>query len=272
MERITDKISNSRIIETTGDHSSFKLLEGNRDVVQARVNKIKESILKVGYVTSPIIVNEKMEVIDGQGRLEALKQLGRPVDYIVVPGASIKECISLNLHNTSWGLNDFIKSYATKGNENYIRLNNLLASYPHLSLEVVGYVLFGSRITGKIYKSGKINVSESAYESAKSVLDYFNKFYPYLAKRSTFRKNYFYFALNFAYHHPEIDNNKLFDKFVDQYSLLCSPANAKQGLSIIEELYNGGKTRKKVYLVTDYEKALEDKYSWYNKKWRSETV
>lgn len=268
MNNPIDKTSVNRIIETTGNHAMFKVLDGNRDVLQPRVNKIKESILKVGYVTSPIIVNEKMEVIDGQGRLEALRQLGKPVDYIVVPGATIKECISLNLHNTSWGLNDFIKSYATKGNENYIKLNNLLDTYSNLSLEVIGYVLYGMRVAGKVYKSGNVIISDDKYESAKKVLDYFNKFYPYLSKRKSFRKNFFYFALNFAYHHPDIDNNKLFDKFVDQYSLLCSPANAKQGLSIIEELYNGGRNRKKVYLVTDYEKVLEDKYSWYNTRYK----
>ena len=42
MNNPIDKTATSRIIETTGNHASFKLPEGNRDVVQSRVNKIKE--------------------------------------------------------------------------------------------------------------------------------------------------------------------------------------------------------------------------------------
>lgn len=74
----------SNTVFRTKKYSQFKRLDSNRTVKTGRVNKIKQSIEKVGYVQSPIIVNEKMEVIDGQGRLEALKQLQIPVDYIVV--------------------------------------------------------------------------------------------------------------------------------------------------------------------------------------------
>lgn len=58
-------------IYKTDDHTLFKKLEGNRDV--RSVEKIIKSIDNVGYVLSPILVNEKYEVIDGQNRLEACK-------------------------------------------------------------------------------------------------------------------------------------------------------------------------------------------------------
>lgn len=43
----------------TKDYNMFKLLTGNRDVQRPHVEKIKQSIKNVGYITSPIIVNEK---------------------------------------------------------------------------------------------------------------------------------------------------------------------------------------------------------------------
>ena len=67
------KESKFKIYETTS-YSQFKTMEGNRAVKDGRVNKIVESINKIGYVLSPILVNEKMEVIDGQGRLSALER------------------------------------------------------------------------------------------------------------------------------------------------------------------------------------------------------
>lgn len=60
----------TNVYETT-NYSKFKKMLDNREVSPNRVQKIVKSIDQVGYVMSPIIVNEKMEVIDGQGRLAA---------------------------------------------------------------------------------------------------------------------------------------------------------------------------------------------------------
>ena len=58
----------------TEDLSIFKTLKGNREVKENRKQTLIESIDKHGYITNPIIVNERFEVIDGQGRLAACKE------------------------------------------------------------------------------------------------------------------------------------------------------------------------------------------------------
>ena len=65
-------------------------MRGNREIEESRVKKIKDSILKVGYITSPIIVNEKMEVIDGQRK-------NRGIKTIKFPGVEIAELIWYNI-------------------------------------------------------------------------------------------------------------------------------------------------------------------------------
>ena len=59
------------------DYSQFKYLGGNRDITHSK--KLLESITQNGYFNVPILVNENMEIIDGQGRFEALKMLGLPI-------------------------------------------------------------------------------------------------------------------------------------------------------------------------------------------------
>jgi len=108
-------------ILSTKDYNLFKKMVGNRPTQLFRVKKILKSIEKVGYITNPIIVNDKMEIIDGQARFEALKQLNLPIDYIIVNNAGIKECISMNTYNSNWKEMDYINSYANVGNINYIR-------------------------------------------------------------------------------------------------------------------------------------------------------
>ena len=80
----------TKIYRTT-NYGMFRRLLGNRDVTEARISKIVNRIEENGYIESPIAINEKYEVIDGQGRLEALKRLKMPVDYYVVEGAGLKQ-------------------------------------------------------------------------------------------------------------------------------------------------------------------------------------
>ena len=116
-------------VYVTKAYDKFKRLTGNRDIPEDRISKIVESIQKVGWVRNPIVVNEKMEVIDGQGRLTALQRLGLPVEYIIAEGAGTEECIQMNMNMINWKLPDFIKSYAEQGNVNYQRLLSLMQLY-----------------------------------------------------------------------------------------------------------------------------------------------
>ena len=49
------KVAEHKIF-VTDDYSQFKKLEGNRPIKDGRVNLIVESINKVGYILSPILV------------------------------------------------------------------------------------------------------------------------------------------------------------------------------------------------------------------------
>ncbi len=103
------------------DYSVFKRLPDNRDVLSKRLNKLIASMTEK-YICNPIIVNEKMEVIDGQGRFEARKEMGVPIHYIIAEGADINDCRRMNKYNTQWSKLDFAKSYASKGIADYVLL------------------------------------------------------------------------------------------------------------------------------------------------------
>ncbi len=110
----------SEIYEET-DYSVFKRLPDNREVLKDRLNKLMASISEK-YVLCPISVNENMEIIDGQGRFEACKALGKPIHYYIAPGATSEDCKRMNKYNTKWGIKDFAVSYSKSGNMNYTYL------------------------------------------------------------------------------------------------------------------------------------------------------
>lgn len=263
MENVSSRHIKDRIVQTSSDYAVFKKLKGNRSVLPNRVEKIKRSILRVGYVTNPIIVNERYEVIDGQGRLAALEQLHLPVDYIVVDGIGVEECVSLNIDQTNWKNIDYIDSYCDQGNDNYIRFKRLITEFPRLSFDVIHHAAFGTLKSDDRYKMGTVDLSEEQYLNSKEILTWLYRFCPYI-DISGRRRVYLYQALIFCYLYDGINNERLFERIADKKDFISSPSNIDQAFEVIEKIYNERlRTCNHVYLLTEYKKATAQKYSWY---------
>ena len=66
----------------TSEYEDFKFLEENRDISNNHVDRLAESIT-AGYTFPPLIVDEGMNVVDGQHRLKAHQKTGKPVQFII---------------------------------------------------------------------------------------------------------------------------------------------------------------------------------------------
>ena len=66
----------------TSDLSIFKQIDGNRVPNLQHIKRLADSIRVYGMKCNPILVNERMEVIDGQHRLMAAKEVKSFVYYI----------------------------------------------------------------------------------------------------------------------------------------------------------------------------------------------
>ena len=215
------KTSEHTIYETR-NYSDFKSMEGNRAVKDGRVNKIVESINKVGYILSPILVNEKMEVIDGQGRLSALERLKLPVHYMIQEGIGIEECRQMNIHQSNWDNYDYVQSYAIRGNDNYQKLQSLLDRFSTLPVHVVvasaiGHVGFGHGNITKKLRAGKIEVTDADYERARWELDYATKMQQ-VAKTIGGNKEPFYVAVIYAYKNLNSDGRNTMETAIRQHA------------------------------------------------------
>lgn len=108
----------------TNDLSIFKQIKGNRPPNPQHIRRLASSIEKNGMLQNPILVNGKMEVIDGQHRLKAAEKTNSPVFYIVIQGYKIEEVQILNLNQKNWTSKDFMHGYAEMGVESYVKLKN----------------------------------------------------------------------------------------------------------------------------------------------------
>lgn len=113
-------------MERTKDYERFTLLEFNRqNLNREHINKIKASITKNGYIGNPILVNTDFEILDGQHRFIALKEMGKEVPY-EVQDLGYSAIIDLNITQKKWSIEDYINYYSEKDkNPNYTRLKRL---------------------------------------------------------------------------------------------------------------------------------------------------
>ena len=115
-------------IKKTYNYELFKFHNANRKINKNHVENIKKSMQKK-FLVSPITVNEKFEVIDGQHRLIACKDLGKPIYYFINNNYSIKEMQRLNAINKNWTPSNYLNTGVALNNQNYIDFKRFKKKY-----------------------------------------------------------------------------------------------------------------------------------------------
>lgn len=236
----------SQVYETL-DYDSFSMIEGNRVINPIHVRRLRESF-KGGYLFSPIAVNEKMQIIDGQNRFLAAMELGLPICFYVCEGYGLPHVQVLNSNASNWGKMDFLKSYSDLGLPEYLKMTEFMKQYPDFGIKVCEMLLTGNTggannraqfsVNGK---SGRIrNFEEGLFEvkdmdmaikNAEKIMmvkPYFAHFNSY-----TFACAMVQIFKNENYLHGEFIN-----KLRQQPSALTPCGKAIQYRELIEEIYN----------------------------------
>ena len=225
----------------TNNYSLFNKLENNRDVLDARLRKLIASFSKK-QIMNPIIVNERMEIIDGQGRFEALKLLKMPVQYIIAPGTDINDCHILNMYNTNWSMLDYAKSYATN-NQNYA---NLLLACEKTGYTIPAVLRLANHSTARGYrgtdgsnavKDGRVIFTESDVVESIKVKKIIDDIYSALA--ASFRTNdAFKHAIKVMADNPEYDHQRMIENCKKCRSSFVQTAGLENQLKEFDRIYN----------------------------------
>lgn len=151
------------VLKTT-DHSIFSYLRGNRDISKSHVKWLTSEIKKDANILryNPLLVNEKLEVIDGQHRLEAAKIVDTPVWFIIEKGLTLKDAQALNQGSKPWSPLSYAMSHSKLGNKNY---DVYLAFRKEFGLNhdvLVRFLSLDLPITNEMFRSGAFEVANEA--------------------------------------------------------------------------------------------------------------
>lgn len=158
-------------IYQTSDYSIFSLVLGNRDINQAKVKMLAMEIRKNGLLL-PILVNQKMNIIDGQHRFMACKMLGQPVSYFIRHNANLETAANVNVAGSNWSMHDWINKHAEDGNENYIYLRSWINKCKSCGVSARAAVSLAQNTTTKqsyyMHEDGVIRVYTGSKSQCKS--------------------------------------------------------------------------------------------------------
>lgn len=231
----------TRTVLSTNDYTKFKVLPGNRQVNRTHVNQLIKLMVTNGNLTDqfPIVIDGEGFVIDGQHRLEALKQLGWEVGYVVEGNATIETVRRINQGNRNWSWRDVAESYANLGNKEYAWLLNY---YDNHTMSFTLAVLFcGAKMNkgrgqdrGNGFNSGGFKALD------KNLAELFATQYEQLREITDMPNHDFGKALNRIFRSPFYDHERMTKKMNELGHQLPIKASETDYRREIERIFNSG--------------------------------
>lgn len=227
------------MIQSTKEYSKFKFIKGNRGVNKTHMRNLTVSISKHNLLEiNPIIVNGKMEVIDGQHRLAAAKSLNVPIYYITTERAGMLEVQLLNSAARLWNFDDYIRSFVAAGNQHYVYLKMFIEKHNlPIGFSVCILSKFGKKGTLlQDFREGNFQVEEKDDGEllASEIRAYRNH-----TEEVAWRERGFLDAIRFIHRNRPVSHLEMLEKMNDWgEQIKRQPNSTRDWLRCFERVYN----------------------------------
>lgn len=240
-------VESTQKIYKTSDFTIFKSLTGNRETVPANIRKLGISMRDMGWIGAPIVVNENLQVIDGQNRLEAARERGITVPYMICPGYGIQECVMLNRNVRNWNTTDYVNSYAAQNYDDYIWLKGMSKKYPEFTMDELcalsvnkGKNISSSQAIKEIIHGGQLVLDDKERVAVEEAILFLKDFTPEV-KKIAGRRFIIYNAIMYYKSVDNCDMNKLLQKvFKRNWGKIKRSHCVIEYLEQIDKVYNYG--------------------------------
>lgn len=166
-------------VKATKDYNMFKKIIENRDLSKGHLFKLRWAIEKKDLLhLNPIIVNARMEVVDGQHRLEVAKLLEKTVYYIVSDDCDSEDLITLNNNSRSWKLEDYAEYWIKHGLQDYKDVKELskniganLSNTLTLVSDATDYKIVTEKFRSGMFKLNLTIEVQAAVDNYKEIIE-----------------------------------------------------------------------------------------------------
>lgn len=230
------------IIHQTTDYEQFSLLENNRKegVSDSHVKTLMASIQRKNLLhLNPIIVNDKMQVIGGQHRLEAAKRLKIPI-YYQIDKTSCTEDMLLMGFSKKWQLHDVLNFYVKNGNVEYIKFSEFIIAMRVEPTMGITLILGRKRDSLLKFRMGEFKFdckyTAEMFSNAKDAVEAIRAFS--IGYQAFLKNAKFWAALMSIVSHPDYKHSRLLSA-IKRYTYRIGP-KSQQGeyIRMLFDIYN----------------------------------
>lgn len=231
-------------IYMTRDYGKFKFLEYNRETNRNHIDKLKESLSQKNDMNlNPVVVTPSFELVNGQHRMIAAKELGIPVYYVIDYDFTPDKLFTHNTLQKSWNSEDVLKYYVNQGYEQYMQFERFLKKYD-LTIHSYKNLIRPSGNGGtffEVFRTGAfkhVNTPEdfhvlNCYQSVKKLLIDEGFKYPKI-----FTNRSFLMALRLFVLEPSFNLDRFLDRLSIKFSLIKRTQTYDTYLEIFCSIYN----------------------------------
>lgn len=249
-------MSDTPKILVTKDYDRFKFRDDNRKVTGKHVAQMVDSISRYDNThLKPIIVNQDMEVIDGQNRFFALMELQKPIYYVIDYDYVPEKMILLNSVQKNWKNEDYMRFWIEHGSQEYQELERI-----HLETEVKHvclYLWFSVNMNDhKGFKEGKFKIDRSIElnEAFQNMLKFIDLITDNETQKKALKNRKSFTVSCKRFFMDKNVNSKLFFDKLEVYPISIKILDSTQGyLEQFVKIYNWRRNGKDSrYLVIQY--------------------
>jgi hypothetical protein len=247
-QSLLQKLNPSSEIHKTQNYTMFRKSDKNREVKKNETGykRLLESIRNKNLLDShPIIVNQGMEVMDGQHRLEVAKELNVPIYYIISSSFKPEDIIDINKNRTPYKQEDYLATHIISGNENYVSFKKFITDYG-LSITLGLKATLESRqsqLTEDQFKDGlykfpysqekELSEGMKAYKEILDTIRTHREPIPKFSKTGQFRCALFKFILS-----EKVDRKMFMSKILEKVEHLHACSGKADYILQFLEIYN----------------------------------
>lgn len=229
------------VVYETTDYDKFSFIEGNRGL--DHIKRVQESIKNVGFLWQPILVNERFQIIEGQHRFVACKNLNIPVLYIVQPKIGMVEVQALNTCAKQWTTRNHIHARATGELEDvsYRYIEILADQFKGIPIDVILGAILETGVAeknGRRIQNGTFKCDARGYEKALCILKDVEECLPYIPKNGTTGKRALCFVFNLCYKGIGDISAQHLKTRIRTYGKNLVSGKMKEAVEQIENIYN----------------------------------
>ena len=231
-----------RTIYETEAYGAFSFITGNRNINKSHLEKLRKSMMEM-LIPIPIVVNEKLQIIDGQHRYMICKEEGWTLTFMQIKGLNLTHVQKINELMKVWTAEAFMHCYCdlaleTEDGEydDYVEYREFKRKYGFGHNETQAILTNQRMFSGNLserFRNGsfKINNLKKAIHVAERITDV-GKYYQGYKRRG------FVIAMLQCMAIPEYNHDRFLSKLSYQTYKLSDQSNYKQYLQIAQDIYN----------------------------------